>query len=132
MAHLEILLSAAIACGVGCFLNYSCNTVYCLTKGATRIGEVAARFTLDAMPGKQMSIDADLNAGLITEKEARERREKLSREAEFYGAMDGAGKFVSGDAVAGIIIVLINIIGGIVMGCGVECLFPRQCSIILF
>ncbi|MBZ0193114.1 putative flagellar export pore protein [Candidatus Kuenenia stuttgartiensis] len=87
-----------------------------ITKGATRIGEVAARFTLDAMPGKQMSIDADLNAGLITEKEARERREKLSREAEFYGAMDGAGKFVSGDAVAGIIIVLINIIGGIVMG----------------
>ena len=87
-----------------------------ITKGATRISEVAARFTLDAMPGKQMSIDADLNAGLITEDQARSRREKISKEAEFHGAMDGASKFVSGDAVAGIIIVLINIVGGIAMG----------------
>ena len=87
-----------------------------ITKGSGRISEVAARFTLDAMPGKQMAIDADLNAGLITEDQARERREKISREAEFYGAMDGASKFVRGDAVAGIIITLINIVGGIIIG----------------
>lgn len=87
-----------------------------ITKGATRIAEVAARFTLDAMPGKQMSIDADLNAGLITEAEARSRRRIVERESDFYGAMDGASKFVRGDAVAGIIIVLINIVGGLVVG----------------
>ncbi|HLS35340.1 MAG TPA: flagellar biosynthesis protein FlhA [Bacillota bacterium] len=87
-----------------------------ITKGAERVSEVAARFTLDAMPGKQMSIDADLNAGLITEKEARERREKVEREADFYGAMDGASKFVKGDAIAGIIIVLVNILFGIIIG----------------
>ena len=87
-----------------------------ITRGATRISEVAARFTLDAMPGKQMSIDADLNAGLITEVEARDRRTRISREADFYGAMDGASKFVRGDAIAGIIIVIIDIIGGFVIG----------------
>jgi len=87
-----------------------------ITKGATRISEVAARFTLDAMPGKQLSIDADLNAGLINEEEARNRRRQITREADFYGAMDGASKFVRGDAIAGIIIILINIIGGLVMG----------------
>ncbi len=87
-----------------------------ITKGAGRIAEVAARFTLDAMPGKQMSIDADLNAGLIGEDEARTRREKISREADFYGAMDGASKFVRGDAIAGIIIAIINIIGGLLIG----------------
>jgi flagellar biosynthesis protein FlhA len=87
-----------------------------ITKGAGRIAEVAARFTLDAMPGKQMSIDADLNAGLITEQEARERRELITLEAEYYGAMDGANKFVRGDAVAGIVITLINIIGGLTIG----------------
>jgi flagellar biosynthesis protein FlhA len=87
-----------------------------ITKGATRIGEVTARFTLDAMPGKQMAIDADLNAGMITEQEARERRDLIRREAEFYGAMDGATKFVRGDAIAGIIITFINIIGGIIIG----------------
>jgi flagellar biosynthesis protein FlhA len=87
-----------------------------ITRGATRISEVAARFTLDAMPGKQMSIDADLNAGLITEVEARDRRSQISREADFYGAMDGASKFVRGDAIAGIIIVIIDIIGGFVIG----------------
>ncbi len=87
-----------------------------ITKGATRISEVAARFTLDAMPGKQMSIDADLNSGAITEKEARERRDTISQEAEFYGSMDGASKFVSGDAIAGIIITIINIAGGIAIG----------------
>lgn len=87
-----------------------------ITKGSERVSEVAARFTLDAMPGKQMSIDADLNAGMISEQQARERREKVSREADFYGAMDGASKFVKGDAIAGIIIVLINLIFGIVIG----------------
>ena len=87
-----------------------------ITKGATRISEVAARFTLDGMPGKQLSIDADLNAGLITENEARTRREKLTREADFYGAMDGASKFVRGDAIAGIIITIINIVGGLIVG----------------
>jgi len=87
-----------------------------ITKGAGRIAEVAARFTLDAMPGKQMSIDADLNAGLINEQQARTRREEITREAEYYGAMDGANKFVRGDAIAGIIITLANIIGGLAIG----------------
>ena len=87
-----------------------------ITKGATRIAEVAARFTLDAMPGKQMSIDADLNAGLIDENEAKQRRAMITREAEFNGSMDGAAKFVRGDAIAGIIITLINIIGGLIIG----------------
>ncbi len=87
-----------------------------ITKGATRIAEVSARFTLDAMPGKQMSIDADLNAGLITDSEARERRRNIEREADFYGSMDGASKFVRGDAIAGIIITLINILGGLIIG----------------
>jgi len=87
-----------------------------IIKGSGRISEVAARFTLDAMPGKQMAIDADLNTGLITEAEARLRREKISREAEFYGAMDGASKFVKGDAIAGLLINGINIIGGFIIG----------------
>jgi flagellar biosynthesis protein FlhA len=87
-----------------------------ITKGATRISEVAARFTLDGMPGKQLSIDADLNAGLISESEAKNRREKLTREADFYGSMDGASKFVRGDAIAGIIITIINLIGGLIIG----------------
>lgn len=87
-----------------------------ITKGATRIAEVAARFTLDAMPGKQMSIDADLNAGLIDEKQAKDRRARIAQEAEFYGSMDGAAKFVRGDAIAGIIVTLINIVGGFVIG----------------
>ncbi len=87
-----------------------------IAKGMKRIGEVAARFTLDAMPGKQMAIDADLNAGLISEQEARERREAIRREADFYGAMDGAGNFVEGDVNAGILITLINIIGGFFIG----------------
>ena len=87
-----------------------------ITKGQNRISEVAARFTLDAMPGKQMAVDADLNAGIIKEEEARSRREALTHEAEFYGSMDGAGKFVRGDAVAGIIITGINILGGLIIG----------------
>ncbi|MEM9102079.1 MAG: flagellar biosynthesis protein FlhA [Pseudomonadota bacterium] len=87
-----------------------------VTKGAGRISEVSARFTLDALPGKQMSIDADLNAGLISQEEARQRRSEVSQEADFYGAMDGASKFVRGDAVAGILILFINIIGGVLIG----------------
>ncbi|MEE8578117.1 MAG: flagellar biosynthesis protein FlhA [candidate division Zixibacteria bacterium] len=91
-----------------------------ITKGAGRISEVAARFTLDAMPGKQMAIDADLNAGIISDQEAKDRRSEIAREADFYGAMDGASKFVRGDAIAGILITLINIIGGFVIGIAVN------------
>lgn len=87
-----------------------------ITKGTERVSEVAARFTLDAMPGKQMAIDADLNAGIINENEARERRRTVQREADFYGAMDGATKFVKGDAIAAIVITFVNIIGGIIVG----------------
>lgn len=87
-----------------------------ITKGTERVSEVAARFTLDAMPGKQMAIDADLNAGMISEHEARQRREKISNEADFYGSMDGASKFVKGDAIAGIIITLINLVFGVIIG----------------
>jgi len=91
-----------------------------ITKGATRISEVAARFTLDAMPGKQMAIDADLNAGLISDIEAKERRDSIAREADFYGAMDGASKFVRGDAIAGILITAINVIGGFIIGIAIQ------------
>ena len=87
-----------------------------ITRGAERVAEVAARFTLDAMPGKQMAIDADLNAGLINEAEAKERRKKIQKEADFYGAMDGASKFVKNDAIMGIVITVLNIVGGIIMG----------------
>ncbi|TFB17223.1 flagellar type III secretion system protein FlhA [Microbacterium sp. 3H14] len=87
-----------------------------VTKGAERVAEVGARFTLDAMPGKQMAIDADLNAGLITDAEARERRAEVAAEADFYGAMDGASKFVKGDAIAGLVIIIINVVGGIAIG----------------
>lgn len=87
-----------------------------ITKGAGRVAEVAARFTLDAMPGKQMSIDADLNAGLINDAEARQRRKDIAQEADFYGAMDGASKFVRGDAIAAVVITLVNILGGLTIG----------------
>ena len=87
-----------------------------ITKGSERVAEVSARFTLDAMPGKQMAIDADLNSGLINDIEAKERRKKIQREADFYGAMDGASKFVKGDAIAGIIIIIINITAGFIIG----------------
>ncbi|NLB83635.1 MAG: FHIPEP family type III secretion protein, partial [Synergistaceae bacterium] len=87
-----------------------------ITKGAERVAEVAARFTLDAMPGKQMAIDADLNAGLIDEAGAKDRRLTIQREADFYGSMDGASKFVKGDAIAGLIITIINIVGGLAIG----------------
>lgn len=87
-----------------------------VTKGAERISEVSARFTLDALPGKQMAIDADLNAGLINQQQARTRRQEVAKEADFYGSMDGASKFVRGDAVAGIMVLIINVIGGICIG----------------
>ncbi|RJP81635.1 MAG: flagellar biosynthesis protein FlhA [Candidatus Zixiibacteriota bacterium] len=102
--------------GVVIFLILNVINFAVITKGSGRIAEVAARFTLDAMPGKQMAIDADLNNGLIDEQEARTRRDKISREADFYGAMDGASKFVRGDAIAGLIITFINILGGLVIG----------------
>ncbi|WP_232697048.1 flagellar biosynthesis protein FlhA [Brevibacillus daliensis] len=91
-----------------------------ITKGSERVAEVAARFTLDAMPGKQMSIDADLNAGMISEQDARIRRRKIEREADFYGSMDGASKFVKGDAIAGIVIFIVNIIGGFIIGVAIH------------
>src|SRR4029078_2959361 len=87
-----------------------------ITKGAERVAEVGARFTLDAMPGKQMAIDADLNAGLIEEAEARKRRADVTAEADFYGSMDGASKFVKGDAIAAIIITIVNLFGGFIVG----------------
>jgi flagellar biosynthesis protein FlhA len=106
----------SLAVGVIIFLIITVIQFVVITKGATRIAEVAARFTLDGMPGKQMAIDADLNAGSIDEAEARRRRTEISRESDFYGAMDGASKFVRGDAVAGIIITFVNIIGGLYVG----------------
>ena len=102
--------------GLVVFIILNIINLIVITKGSGRIAEVAARFTLDAMPGKQMSIDADLNNGIIDEEEAKERREKIQREADFYGAMDGASKFVKGDAMAGLIITFINIIGGFAIG----------------
>src|SRR4051812_34051191 len=91
-----------------------------VTNGSGRVAEVGARFTLDAMPGKQMAIDADLNAGQITEDQARQRRDDIAREADFYGAMDGASKFVKGDAMAGVLITMINLIGGIIIGTAMQ------------
>jgi flagellar biosynthesis protein FlhA len=102
--------------GIVVFIILTLINFIVITKGAGRIAEVSARFTLDAMPGKQMAIDADLNAGLIGEDEARKRRSTVAQEADFYGSMDGASKFVRGDAVAGILILFINIIGGLIVG----------------
>ncbi|MDD3364744.1 MAG: flagellar biosynthesis protein FlhA, partial [Syntrophomonas sp.] len=104
------------AVGIVMFLILVVIQFIVITKGAERVSEVGARFTLDAMPGKQMAIDADLNAGLINEEGARKRRQKIQDEADFYGSMDGASKFVKGDAIAGIIIVIINIVGGFIIG----------------
>ncbi len=112
----EFVVGGNYAVGLVVFLILIIINFVVITKGATRISEVSARFTLDAMPGKQMAIDADLNAGLIEQDEARRRRTEISDEAEFYGSMDGASKFVRGDAVAGILILLINIIGGLAIG----------------
>jgi flagellar biosynthesis protein FlhA len=112
----SVVVGGNYAVGVIIFLILVIINFIVITKGAGRIAEVAARFTLDAMPGKQMSIDADLNAGLISEREARERRNLIAQESEYYGAMDGANKFVRGDAIAGIIITLINIVAGLGVG----------------
>ncbi len=108
--------AGSLAVGVIIFLIITVIQFVVITKGATRIAEVAARFTLDGMPGKQMAIDADLNAGIIDEREARRRRTEIARESDFYGAMDGASKFVRGDAIAGIVITFVNIIGGLYVG----------------
>jgi flagellar biosynthesis protein FlhA len=112
----NFLVGGNYAIGIIVFLILVIINFMVITKGAGRVAEVSARFTLDAMPGKQMAIDADLNAGLIGEDEARQRRSDISRESEFYGSMDGASKFVRGDAIAGIIITLINIVGGLIVG----------------
>ncbi len=112
----HFLVGGNYAVGIVVFIILVVINFVVITKGAGRIAEVSARFTLDAMPGKQMSIDADLNAGLIGEAEARRRRTEISQESDFYGSMDGASKFVRGDAVAGIIIMLINVIGGLIVG----------------
>jgi flagellar biosynthesis protein FlhA len=122
----EIVAGGDLIVGAVIFLILVVIQFVVITKGSARISEVAARFTLDAMPGKQMSIDADLNAGLIDEAEARRRREKITREADFYGAMDGASKWVRGDAIAGLIITLINILGGFVIGMLVHGLSWRE------
>jgi len=110
------VVGGSVVVGIVVFLILLVVQFVVITNGAGRVAEVAARFTLDAMPGKQMSIDADLNAGLINEVQARERRQHISAEADFYGAMDGASKFVKGDAIAGLIIVSINLVGGIAIG----------------
>jgi len=112
----DFVAGGSIVVGVVIFLILVVIQFIVITKGAERISEVSARFTLDAMPGKQMAIDADLNAGMITEAQANERRAKIVKESEFYGAMDGASKFIRGDAKAGIIITAINLVGGIAMG----------------
>src|SRR5690606_25477972 len=112
----HFVIGGSLVVGIVVFLILLVVQFVVITNGAGRVAEVAARFTLDAMPGKQMSIDADLNAGLITETEAKERRRRISEEADFYGAMDGASKFVKGDAIAGLIITSINLIGGMAIG----------------
>ncbi|KAA0960851.1 FHIPEP family type III secretion protein [Microbacterium sp. ANT_H45B] len=112
----QITISGSLVIGAVIFLILTVIQFVVVTKGAERVAEVGARFTLDAMPGKQMAIDADLNAGLITDVEARRRRAEVAAEADFYGAMDGASKFVKGDAIAGIVIVVINFVGGIIIG----------------
>jgi flagellar biosynthesis protein FlhA len=115
-AFASIVVGNNYAIGLVVFVILTVINFVVITKGSGRIAEVAARFTLDALPGKQMSIDADLNAGLINEEQARTRRKKIESEAEFYGAMDGASKFVRGDAIAGIIIMVINVFGGLAIG----------------
>ncbi|MBR6552621.1 MAG: FHIPEP family type III secretion protein, partial [Clostridia bacterium] len=112
----EFVIQGNIVVGLIIFIILVLVQFIVITKGAERVAEVSARFTLDALPGKQMAIDADLSSGLITEEQARERRAKIQREADFFGAMDGATKFVKGDAIISIIVTLINLIGGIVIG----------------
>jgi len=110
------VIGGNFAVGIVVFAILTVINFMVVTKGAGRVAEVGARFTLDAMPGKQMAIDADLNAGLITQDEARARRVEVATEADFYGSMDGASKFIRGDAIAGIIILFINMIGGLIIG----------------
>src|SRR4051812_35931233 len=112
----EFVIGGNYAVGVIVFMILTIINFVVVTKGAGRISEVSARFTLDAMPGKQMAIDADLNAGLINQDEARTRRAEVRQEADFYGSMDGASKFVRGDATAGIMVLVINILGGVAIG----------------
>ena len=112
----HFLVGGNYAVGIVVFIILTVINFVVITKGAGRIAEVSARFTLDAMPGKQMAIDADLNAGLIGEDDARRRRAEIAQEADFYGAMDGASKFVRGDAIAGILILVINVLGGLIVG----------------
>ncbi len=112
----NVVMAGNFVIGLIIFIVLTVINLIVITRGAGRIAEVAARFTLDSLPGKQLSIDADLNAGLITVEEAKERRQRLTREADFYGAMDGASKFIRGEAVASIIILFVNIIGGIIIG----------------
>jgi len=112
----NFVIAGNFAVGLVVFLILVIINLVVITKGAGRVSEVSARFTLDAMPGKQMAIDADLNAGILTPEQARERRKEVGEEADFYGAMDGASKFVKGDAIAGILILLANIIGGVIIG----------------
>jgi len=112
----EFVIAGNYVVGIFVFAILIIINLVVITKGAGRVSEVSARFTLDAMPGKQMAIDADLNAGLLTSEEAKQRREDIAKEADFYGSMDGASKFVKGDAIAGILILLINIIGGLIIG----------------
>jgi flagellar biosynthesis protein FlhA len=112
----EFVIGGNFAVGLVVFAIITIINFVVITKGATRVSEVTARFTLDAMPGKQMAIDADLNAGLLTQEQARERRQEVREEADFYGSMDGASKFVRGDAVAGLVITAINVVGGIFIG----------------
>jgi len=112
----NLVIGGNYAVGLVVFMILVVINFVVITKGAGRVAEVAARFTLDSLPGKQMSIDADLNAGIIDENESRSRREAISREADFYGAMDGASKFVRGDAIASIMIIIVNIVGGLIIG----------------
>jgi flagellar biosynthesis protein FlhA len=112
----EFVISGNYAVGIFVFIILIIINLLVITKGAGRVSEVSARFTLDAMPGKQMAIDADLNAGVLTNDEARMRREEIAQEADFYGSMDGASKFVKGDAIASILILIINIVGGLIIG----------------
>lgn len=112
----EFIVSGNYAVGLFVFSILVIINLVVITKGAGRVSEVSARFTLDALPGKQMAIDADLNAGILTHEEAKERRAEIAQEADFYGSMDGASKFVKGDAIAGILILLINVIGGLIIG----------------
>ncbi len=127
----EFVTAGSLTVGIIIFLIIFVIQFIVITKGGGRISEVAARFTLDAMPGKQMAIDADLQAGIINEAEARRRREEISRQADFYGAMDGASKFVRGDAIAAIVITLVNILGGIYVGM-VENGWPIMATLALY